>query len=80
MSKDRMEFIRDYYRKQNDVVVEIPAASRKVGNKSITSRFSGYRCGYKFIEGKATVKREDLHKLQVLYPNNLIIHDEAGEK
>ncbi|WP_066385491.1 hypothetical protein [Neobacillus mesonae] len=76
---DRISYIREYFKKQNDVVVEIPPVISYVDNMKKIVRFNGYRCGnIKFVDGKATVSRQDAFKLQSLYPE-AIIHEE-GEK
>jgi hypothetical protein len=75
-NNERLNYIKDWYSKQQEVVVELPPVVTMVGNMKKNYRFSGYRLGDKvlFRDGKATINRDDLHKLLAMYPN-LIVHE-----
>jgi len=75
MNKERLSYIKEYFASQENVVVELPPVISYVGNMKKIARFNGYRCGnILFKDGKATVKRDDLYKLQSMYPQ-LIVHE-----
>ncbi|WP_078408726.1 hypothetical protein [Priestia abyssalis] len=76
MSKERLEYVKEYYQKQKHVTVQLPSAIRVNGNKTIATKFNGHRCGYKFVDGIVkNVKREDVYTLQLLYPDLIVIEE-----
>jgi hypothetical protein len=77
MNKDRIEMIRNYYRNQK-VKVEIPVVTTKTyRGETVIHRFNGERAGIQFVDGFATVSREDAEKLKQHFPY-IIIHENKG--
>jgi signal peptidase I len=79
-NQDRLTHIKEWYASQNNVLVELPPVVSYVGKMKKITRFNGYRLGdtVLFRDGKATVTREEIYKLQDMYPN-LIVHENTKE-
>lgn len=73
-NNDRLDYIRQYFEKQNRVLAEIPASISETTKGKLIRRFDGYRCGYKFVDGRAWIDRKDIHLFKD-YPH-ILIHDQ----
>lgn len=76
---ERLQYLQDYFAKDEKVKVEIPPNVRVTNGVTIITRFEGTRAGYHFRNGIAWFDRKDLHKVKAIQPTP-IVHDPLKQK
>lgn len=74
---ERLDYIREYFQKQEAVKVEVPQFISETTRGKIISYFTGRRYGYDFKHGISWVDRKDLHLFK---GQHYIIHDGEENK
>lgn len=69
---DRLNHIKEYYKKQERVKVEVPVFISETSVGKVKHYFEGHRYGYKFNHGFALVDRKDIHLFE---GKHFIVHD-----
>lgn len=74
---DRLNQIKEYYKKQERVKVEVPVFISETSIGKVKHYFEGRRYGYDFKHGITWVDRKDLHQFE---GQHFIIHDGKEDK
>ncbi|WP_413299716.1 hypothetical protein AA0X95_16610 [Bacillus sp. 1P10SD] len=78
INQERLQYLQNYFSNQL-IKVELPVYKSVTAKGTVHYYFNESRYGYKFNNGIAWVKPEDVHKFR--YENSpFIIHENKGEK